>query len=135
MKRYSLPNTLTYLGIIPFVALAASRHLDVLHKYDVLQVRMLLIYSGMIIAFLAGIDWGIVISQPRAQLFILISTNILVVITAILLSFLNIKLIILSFLYQLAQDLYLAKVKLYPRDLLKSRSIATLFAIVSIMVF
>ena len=135
MKRYSLPNTLTYLGIIPFVVIAASRHLDVLDRYDVLQVRMLLIYSGMIIAFLAGINWGIVILQRRAHLLILISTNMLVVITALLLSFLYTKLIILSFIYQLAQDLYLAKVKLYPKYLLKSRSIATLFVIISIMVF
>lgn len=64
MKINSLIQILGYLGVVPFlffVWLAASDNLI----FSIMPSKMFVVYSGIILTFLAGAMWGTFISQLR----------------------------------------------------------------------
>lgn len=113
---------LTYLGALPFyvllIALFSSLEWPVWRSE---VVKIYFGYSAIILSFITGIQWGLLIKkddQPPVALFFLISTNIVALLSWVFLFVGNIDLKIVAYLslyiYQLFVDKRLLRYQMIP---------------------
>ena len=127
MQSSFKPKLLTYLGTIPFIfalAIACYGYYDLKEIFGAeiqfTRFKSYMVahtYGAVIVAFLAGIQWGVSLNQPTDKQYFIIS-NVLALMAWISLfafaSFNGIVIILLAFIFALVVDRHAYRAALIP---------------------
>lgn len=140
MQPKSLINLLTYLGGVPFFVLGIYVACQFSYPIEsLLAERLLLTYGAIIVAFLTGMQFGLVVLTPSAfSKLVLISSNLVALLAWLSLflpSFMgSVLLLIFLFFVQLKLDMLLVTEGDWPKWFGRLRLFATLLVLLALCI-